>query len=146
MLRGAGRAHCGVVIFRRRQLPPELVDAYAAFAEQVRRMEEARDALMSCLPVGRVDPAPVPVGLDLLRDVLLEVRRAMPSWRVEALEAEWQGCAAAIEESVGAMPRAHAVAATTGELEELLGAVEDVDEPLGYAFQQAELRWRRLRR
>lgn len=109
-------------------------------------MEEARDALMSCLPVGRVDPAPVPVGLDLLRDVLLELRDGMDAWRVAEVEQEWGGCAEAIEESLANMPRAHEVAERSAELEELLGAVEDVDEPLGYAFTQAELRWRRLRR
>ena len=133
-------------MFRRKQLPPELDQPYRAFAEQVREMEEARDALMSCLPVGRVDPAPVPVGLDLLSDVLGEVRQRMDLWRVPEVADEWQACADAIEESLGNMPRAHEVAETSGELEDLLGAVEDVDEPLGYAFQQAELRFRRLRR
>ncbi len=134
------------VIFRRKTLPDELVEPYGLFSEHVQRMEQARDALMSCLPVGRVDPAPVPVGLDLLADTLDEILSEMPRWRIPELEKEWVGCVEAIEESRGNMPRAHLVAERSTELEELLGAVEDVDEPLGYAFQQAELRWRRLRR
>lgn len=133
-------------MFRRKQLPPSLQVPYQAFSEQVREIEQARDALMSCLPVGRVDPAPVPVGLDLLRDILVDVQGRMGAWKVPGVADVWQGCTDAITESLGNMPRAHEVAETSGELEELLGAVEDVDEPLGYAFQQAELRWRRLRR
>jgi hypothetical protein len=135
-----------VVIFRRKVLPEELQQPYRLFSDHVERMEQARDALMSCLPVGRVDPAPVEVGLDLLADVLAEIAAEMEGWRTPQIESEWQGCIEAIEESRGNMPRAHAVASGSTELEELLGAVEDVDEPLGYAFQQAELRWRRLRR
>lgn len=134
------------MIFRRKALPPELQGPYATFTAQVERMEAARDALMSCLPVGRVAPAPVPVGLDLLDDTLAELREELDGWRVPQLEAEWQGCVEAIAEARGNISTAHGVAVTSTELEELLGAVEDVDEPLGYAFQQAELQWRRLRR
>ena len=134
------------MIFRRRRLPDELVPAYEAFTDQVERLEAARSALMSCLPVGRVDPAPVPVGLDLLRDTLVELRAELDAWRSPDLEAEHRLCVEAIDESLNKVPEAHAVAETSTELEELLGAVEDVDEPLGYAFQQAELRFRSLRR
>ena len=131
--------------FGRKSLPEAFAAPYAVFVEQVARMEEARSALMSCLPVGRVDPAPVPVGLDLLDETLVEIRADLGDWQVPELAKEWQLCLEAIDESRGNMPRAHQVARSTGELEELLGAVEDVDEPLGYAFKQAELRWRTLK-
>lgn len=134
------------MIFRRRTLPVDLQTPYEAFSGQVERMEGARDALMSCLPVGRVDPAPVPVGLDLLDDTLAELLAELDAWRVPAVQAEWQACVDAIGESRANIRTAHEVACSSTELEELLGAVEDVDEPLGYAFQQAELRWRTLRR
>jgi hypothetical protein len=134
------------VIFKRRRLPPHLLEPYAAFTDQVARMEAARDALMSCLPVGRVDPAPIPVGLDLLLDTMEEIRQEMSGWKVEGIEAEWMLCTEAIEESRTNMAAAHRVAEESTELEELLAAIEDVDEPLGYAFKQAELRWRTLRR
>lgn len=135
-----------VVIFRRRALPPELQGPYASFSAQIERMEAARDALLSCLPVGRVDPAPIPVGLDLLDDTLLDLQAELDAWRVPSVEAQWQGCIEAIAESRANIRTAHEVARASTELEELLGSIENVDEPLGYAFQQAELRWRALRR
>ncbi|MGI9018871.1 MAG: hypothetical protein ACR2HR_17505 [Euzebya sp.] len=135
-----------VVIFRKRGLPPHLVDPYQAFCDQVQRMEQARDALMSCLPVGRVDPVPVGVGLDLLSDTLDQIREEMSRWKVAEVEQEWTACGSAIQESKSLMATAHQVAQDSTELEHLLAAVDDVDEPLGYAFGQAELRWRALRR
>ncbi|WP_370326399.1 hypothetical protein [Euzebya sp.] len=134
------------MIFRRKQLPEELRPAHDAFAAQVDRLEQARSALMSCLPVGRVDPAPVPVGLDLLADELDAIAAEMDAWQVPELAEEWRDCVDAIAEAKSKMPTAHEVAETSTELEELLGAVEDVDEPLGHAFGRAERRWRDLRR
>lgn len=133
-------------MFRRRRLPEPLVAPFAAFSAQVERLEAARSALMSCLPVGRVDPAPVPVGLDLLRDTLDELAGELGAWRVPEVEEAWQGCRAALEESRRHIPTALQVAERSGELEELLGAVEDVDEPLGHAFGQAERAFASLRR
>lgn len=133
-------------MFRRKRVPEELEPAHAAFAAQVEKLEQARSALLSCLPVGRVDPAPVPVGLDLLAEVLDEVEGEMAAWKVPEVSEEWVDCADAITESRTNMPRAHEVAESSTELEELLGAVEDVDEPLGHAFGRAERRWRALRR
>ena len=134
------------MIFRRRTIPPELQPAHDAFTAQVERLEAARAALLSCLPVGRVDPAPVPVGLDLLADELDAIEAAMPDWRVPEVESVWQDCVEGIAEARGNIAEAHRVATTSTELEELLGAVEDVDEPLGYAFGRAERAWRDLRR
>lgn len=146
LTRASRRRTITIVIFRRKTLPSALQGTYDIFSDQVERMEAGRDALLSCLPVGRVDPAPVPVGLDLLEDILAELDAELTAWRVPEVEEEWRGCAEAIAEARGNIAIAHRVARTSTELEELLGAVEDVDEPLGYAFQQAELRWRRLRR
>lgn len=131
---------------RRRRLPPELTDPYAVFCAQVERLEQARAALMSCLPVGRVDPVPVPVGLDLLADTLAGILQDMSGWQVDAVAQQWSDCVVAINESLAHMPRARHVAETSQELEELLGAIDDVDEPLGYAFGRAERHWRSLRR
>lgn len=134
------------MFLRRKVVPPELADAHAAFTAQVDRLEAARSALLSCLPVGRVDPAPVPVGLDLLADELDAIETAMPAWRVPPVEEVWQDCLRGIAEARANIATAHRVATTSTELEELLGAVEDVDEPLGYAFGRAERHWRSLRR
>lgn len=127
----------------RRPLPRDLASAAGAFAEQAQRLQAARRALLSCLPVGRVDPVPVPVGLDLVRDELAEIAAAMPAWRRPDVETEWQACRTAIADAVAALPRAHRVAEESTELEELLGAVADVHEPLD-AWAVAERTWRRL--
>ena len=131
-------------MFRRKTLPADLAPAHAAFAAQVDRVESARRALLACLPVGRVDPAPVPVGLDLLRDELAAVAADMATWRFETLDEVWTRCRTAVEESLGAIDRAHAVATGTRELEALLGAVTDVVDPLD-VWADAERAWRRLR-
>ncbi len=131
-------------MLRRKQMPEELRPAWEAFQEQAERVEKARSALLSCLPVGRVEPAPIGVGLDLLRDEIAAVEPHMEVWRVPAVEADWQACRAAMKESVEAIPNAHHVAETTGELEELLEAIADVVEPLD-AWHDAERNWLRQR-
>ena len=133
------------MIRRAKILPEHLRAAGTTFAEQAERVQTARRVVLSCLPVGRVDPAPVGVGLDVLRDELAEVGIQLGRWRVPEVEAEWLQCRAALHEAAAAVPAARRVAASTGELEELLGAVEDVVEPLGHAWGAAERRWRALR-
>lgn len=133
-------------MLRRKTMPPELQPPWAAFSAQAQRVQDARRVVMSCLPVGRVEPAPVAVGLDLLVDELAAVDDELQAWRVDAVEQEWQECRNAIAEARDAVPHAKQVAATTAELEELLGAVADVLEPLGDAFSAAERRWLSLRR
>jgi hypothetical protein len=131
-------------MLRRKQMPAELQPAWEAFQAQAERVETARQALLSCLPVGRVEPAPIEVGLDLLRDELAEVEPVLADWRVPAVEERWQACREAMAEAVEAIPEAHHVAGTTGELEELLDAVADVVAPLD-AWLEAERHWLRLR-
>lgn len=142
--------------FRRRRVPEDLTppgdlspQALAAdftrFCEQAERVEAARQALLSCLPVGRVDPAPVPVGLDLLADELAAVADEMPAWHREEVADAWQACRDAVDESLEAIDDARQVATSTDELEELLDAVADVVEPLA-VWGDAERRWRRVRR
>lgn len=131
-------------MWRRRQLPEQYRRPFAAFTAQAERVEAARSALLSCLPVGRVDPAPVPVGLDLVVDELRAVEDELGAWWIEAVDAEWRACRSAIEQSLSAVPDARAVAEETGELEELLDAVGDVVEPLD-DWQTAERRWAALR-
>jgi hypothetical protein len=132
-------------MIRRKTMPASLAPVWGIFSEQAERVQNARGVVLSCLPVGRVDPAPVPVGLEVLRDELLALRPELPRWRVPAVEDHWQACDAAIAEALDAIPHATHVAQTTTELEDLLGAVADVVEPLGDAFQAAERHWLSLR-
>ncbi|MGH8909001.1 MAG: hypothetical protein ACRD0K_21530 [Egibacteraceae bacterium] len=131
-------------MLRRKRMPVALQPAWDAFRAQALRVEQARSALLSCLPVGRVDPVPVPVGLDLVRDELIAVAGEMASWRHDATAAHWDACAAAVGEALAAVGEARRVATTSTELEELLGAVSDVVEPLD-AWHDAERAWLRLR-
>lgn len=127
-------------------MPPALQPAWESFAAQAERVQTARRVVLSCLPVGRVEPVPVAVGLDVLAEELAAVDGDLDAWRVEDVEQQWHACAAAIDEAVNAIPAAKDVAASSRELEELLGAVADVVEPLGDAFSAAERRWLSLRR
>lgn len=131
-------------MFRRKTMPPALVPAWDAFRVQAERVEHARRALLSCLPVGRVDPVPVPVGLDLLGDELDEVAAVLDAWHRPELETAWRACRDALDEARAHIAPAHAVATSTGELEELLEAVGEVVEPLD-AWGEAERAWLALR-
>ena len=132
-------------MLKRKVMPEPLRPAWEEFSRQAAQVQDARTAVLSCLPVGRVDRVPVPVGLDLLRDELHDVRPRLAQWRVADVEREWAACDQAIADALAALPEAHRVATTSGELEELLGAVADVVEPLGDAFSVAERRWLSLR-
>lgn len=97
--------------------------------------------LLSTLPIGRVEPAPVGVGLQALEQALDDARGWMPAWRRPELNDAWAACADALAEARSHLDTVRAVAATTRELEELLEAVEDVVAPLD-AFADAERVWR----
>lgn len=131
-------------MLRRKHMPERLRVSWEAFQTQAERVEQARQALLGCLPVGRVDPAPVPVGLDLLHDELTAVSGDVEAWREADVEEHWRRCAAALGQALAAVPRARDVAASTGELEDLLDAVGAVTEPLD-AWHDAERAWLRLR-
>lgn len=125
-------------------MPSDLLPAWEGFQAQAERVETARQALLRCLPVGRVDPVPVPVGLDLLRDELAGVSDELGDWRIPQVERHWLACRDAIREAVAAMGHAHEVSTASTELEELLGAVAEVVEPLD-AWHDAERHWLSLR-
>lgn len=125
-------------------MPAELLPAWEAFCAQAERVEQARQALLRCLPVGRVEPAPIGLGLDLLRDELQAVKAELPAWRVEVAEADWRVCAEAIDEALAHIEPAREVSLSTGELEVLLGAITDVVEPLD-AWATAERHWLKRR-
>lgn len=125
-------------------MPAHLAAAWATFLAQAQRVEDARRALLGCLPVGRVDPAPIPVGLDLMRDELRAVEAQLHEWRVPEVEAQWRACRAAIGEALAHVEPTRSTARQTDELEVLLDAVTDVVEPLD-VWQDAEHHWRSLR-
>lgn len=130
-------------LFRRKpDLPADLHDSWWAFLDCAEVIEGGRRILLGTLPTGRVEPAPVAVGIDALRRALEDARAWMDRWKVDELIDEWRDCHGAMDESEENLEMVLEVAATTDELEELLGAVEEVIAPLD-TFADAERAWRR---
>ncbi len=127
---------------RKAALPADLQDAWRAFLDCAEVIEGGRRVLLGVLPTGRVEPAPVGVGTDALRRAITDAREWMPGWRIEPVEPEWQACLQALDDAEHGCSEVDEVAATTGELEELLESVQDVIEPLD-TFADAERAWRR---
>lgn len=105
-------------------------------------VEGGRRQLLATLPAGRVEPAPIGVGLDAVVAAVEDARGWMPGWRIEPLEGVWLDCDAALDDALAAVPAAREFAASPGELEDLLGLIADVVDPLD-AFADAERAWRR---
>jgi hypothetical protein len=130
-------------MFRRKpDLPPDLHATWWSFLDCAEVIEGGRRVLLGVLPTGRVEPAPIAVGTDALRRAIGDARTWMPDWRLEELADDWQDCVDALEESEAALAEVDQVAGETRELEELLGSVQDVIEPLD-AFADAERAFRR---
>lgn len=133
-----------MALFQRRpELPADLHEAWWTFLDCAQAIEAGRRVLLGTLPTGRVEPAPVAVGADALRDALEDVREWMPGWRLPEIEQDWADCVAAIDESEAELATLRQVAAETGELEDLLEAVGGVVAPLD-RFADAERAWRRV--
>jgi hypothetical protein len=127
---------------RKPDLPTAHEDAWWAFLDCAEVIEGGRRLLLGTLPTGRVEPAPIAVGLDALGGAIRDARSWMPRWEVAEVADEWRDCHEALDEAEGNLDMVREVAATTRELEELLGAVEEVVAPLD-AFADAERAWRR---
>ena len=126
----------------REPLPDELVPAWRAFLDCAQVIEGGRRTLLGTMPVGRVEPTPVGLGVDAMRAALDDAQEWMEAWRIEALEEDWQDCVESMGEARENLDEVRAVAADTDELEELQEAVGEVVEPLD-AFADAERTWRR---
>lgn len=123
-------------------LPPELHPAWRAFLDCAAVIEGGRRTLLGTMPVGRVEPRPVGLGVDAMARAIDDAREWMPVWRVDELAADWADCAAALDAAERGLPEVREVAARTGELEVLQESVMDVVEPLD-AFADAERAFRR---
>lgn len=135
------------LIQRKPPLPEHLHDAWWAFVDCAEVIEGARRILLGTMPTGRVEPAPVAVGIEAVRGALRDARSWMGRWKIdrsesEELLADWQDCHDAMDEADSALDQLSEVAASTTELEELLSATEEVVAPLD-AFADAERTWRR---
>lgn len=127
---------------RKPDLPDDHHDAWWAFIDCAEVIEGGRRVLLATLPTGRVEPAPVTVGTEALRRAVADARAWMPGWHLDELRDDWAACETSLDTALSAADALEGVAASTGELEELLEAVHDVVEPLD-AFADAERAWRR---
>lgn len=131
------------MIFARKPQPEApLLEKWRAFVDCAEVIEGGRRLLLSTLPTGRVEPAPIGVGAEAMRRAIMDARSWMAGWRVSELQDAWDDCRAGLDEAEATLTALEETAATTSELEELLGAVEDVVAPLD-AFADAEREWRR---
>ncbi|MFN2625807.1 MAG: hypothetical protein ABR520_06965 [Mycobacteriales bacterium] len=85
----------------------------------------------------RVAALPARVGVETLRVALADATAELPAWRHPLVEAAWQRCAAALEETLARAEPALATLQRTRELETALTAVQDLLAPLE-AFIEAE--------
>ncbi|QBI19433.1 hypothetical protein ER308_07615 [Egibacter rhizosphaerae] len=127
-----------------RTVPEHLRPAHTAFEAQAERVQAAREAMQSCVPVGRAARAPIEVGVDLMRDELDEILAAMPDWRVDELEAEWQRCRTATERARARCDRAAQAVDGTDDGHVVLREVAAIVMPLE-VWLEAERHWRSLR-
>jgi hypothetical protein len=131
------------MVFRRKpELPADLHDAWWSFLDCAEVIEGGRRVLLGTLPTGRVEPAPIAVGTDAVRRAIADARDWMPRWKLDELAEEWDDCQRALAEAEGGTVELDEVAASTGELEELLEACQGVIDPLD-TFADAERAWRR---
>lgn len=132
------------MILRRKRLPAELEEAYAAFREAVAALERGRAALAESVPSTRLPGRPLAETLLEFEEALREADRAMPGWRVPALEREWR----AADEAIAACRRMSEELRLRAEMPEgfeaLIGTIADLMAPLD-AFEAAEERFRSLR-
>lgn len=127
---------------RRDPLPEDLLPAWQAFLDCAAVIEGGRRTLLGTMPVGRVEPTPVGLGVDAMTTALGDARAWMDAWRIEPLQEDWQACDEAMREARDNLAVVREVAASTTELEELQESVAEVVAPLD-AFADAEQTWRR---
>jgi hypothetical protein len=132
------------VILRRKRLPPELEEAFAAFGSVLDEVEPAKAALTEVMPTTRLPGRPLPDALLAFEEHLARAAGQMASWRRPQVDEVWTVCDAGIAEARGRAERLRRDAPDLGGFEGLIWAVGELMAPLE-AFEAAERRFRELR-
>lgn len=127
---------------RRPDLPDERLAAWWSFLDAAEVIEGGRRILLGTLPTLRVAPTPIALGTAAMRRAIIDARTWMDAWRVDELAPEWDACAVALGEADGALAEVERLAATSDEMDHVLGALQGVIDPLD-AFADAERAFRR---
>jgi len=133
------------MIGRRKELPPELAEAYAAFQRVLDEIEPAKSGVADVLPSTRLPGRPLDDAVEEFRTRLERAGTEMSGWRRPEVEPEWVACDVGLSQ---ALERANRLLAREDDplgFEGLLGTVEQLFDPLD-PFVAAEERFRALRR
>lgn len=131
--------------FLRKELPPELRPAEAAFVRTLEELEPAKVAITDALPGARLPGRPFHDALDAFERGLVAAQGTMDGWRHAAVEPEWLACGRGLDDALARARRARDAAPDVIGFESMLGLVEDLIDPLD-PFADAEARFRQLRR
>jgi len=132
------------VIFRRKELPPELRPAEAAFALVLGELEPGKVAITDVLPGTRMPGRPLHDALEEYERRLGAASALMPGWRRPELEDQWLACETGLSVALSLTRRAREEALDVVGFEGMLGLVEELLDPLD-PFADAEARFRQLR-
>ena len=131
-------------LFRRRELPPELVPAEAAFRRVLDELEPAKEGLAEALPTNRLPGRPLVDALGSYEGALERATALMPAWRRPELDDEWRCCADGLAVARQRAGRLRTEAPDLGGFEGLLGTIQSLLDPLD-PFEDAARRFALLR-
>ena len=129
----------------RKELPAHLLAPYRAFLAVLEEVEPAKAGLADVLPGTRLPGRPLRDAVVEFRDRLGRAQGLMAAWRCPEVEPQWQACQRGLQE---ALDRADRLLGSSHDPEAfggLLGAVEQLMDPLD-PFVAAGERFRKLRR
>jgi hypothetical protein len=132
------------VIFRRKDLPSELAEPYAAFVEVLTLTGAAKDSLTAAMPTTRLPGTPPAEALHAFEEILGRVARGMGAWRAPEVEDVWLSASDGVRESLERARAFREDPPEIGGFEGLIWAVGELLDPLD-AFEAAESRFRELR-
>jgi hypothetical protein len=130
---------------RRNRAAPsiEVTQAFGAFDQTLRRVEEAKASLAAAAPRGRTAGVALAEALAAFDEGLIAASASMAAWRVEDVEEEWRACRAALVEAERRARDLRTEGSPRG-YEQLYATLGDIMEPLDGAFSPALRRFRVL--
>lgn len=132
------------MIGRRRELPAELVEPYAAFQRALDEIEPAKAGLADVLPTTRLPGRPLNDAVGEYRERLERAEPLMDAWRCPEVEEWWRECADGLALGIDRARRLLAMDEDPQGFEGLLGTVEQLLDPLD-PFAAAEEHFGSLR-